>query len=223
MKAINYHIIDKDYLSVEIGTINAPQEKRYAQRKQGIFVASGSIKSLKALISKNNINCIICYTNPNNSEFIEDLLTEAVYNNKTVYIKTKDDFKEFYPRTSISVNKDLRNRDRKLDRKRVYEDMFTERDLMNNHRIIPEERKTKMRKYIRYYEMDMPTNEIEWVETFDNLVYYIKNNIPYAFDTNKYYICEECGELVHRGTEHICYCDIPYKRLKIDYLVNGEE
>lgn len=90
---------------------------------------------------------------------------------------------------------------------------------------IPEARKDKMKRYIKYYELDYPETEPEWVEIFHQLAYYIKNKIDYAFDSNQYYICEECGELVSRGNEelHCCYCDIPVERTKIDYLVNGGE
>lgn len=245
---VEYKINGSTYNSGEIGTINAPEDKRTLQRKQGMFVASGSVKSLKALVNTSTVNCIICYTDPGRSEFIESLLTEAVFNNKTVYIKNGILYNEFTPRQTLSVRKELRNRDKYLDKKQNQNDMLYLRDCMNNHRRIPEERKAKMLKFIKYYEMDIPTNEIEWVETFDNLAFYIRNKIAYqepeyteeelikidnyqmnrdytyGYDINKYYICEECGELVLRGTEdtHLCYCDIAPERTNADRIINGD-
>ena len=221
---VEYTINSNTYSSGEIGTINAPEDKRNLQRKQGMFVATGSIKSLKAVVNASTVSCIICYTDPGRSEFIESLLTEAVFNNKTVYIKHGTFYDEFTPKTTISVKRELRNRDKYLDKKQNQNDILHLRDCMNNHRHIPEERKAKMMKYIKYYEMDIPSNEIEWVETFDNLAFYIRNNIDYAYDNNKYYICEECGELVLRGTEdmHLCYCDIAPERTNADRIINGD-
>ena len=223
-KATKLKVDDKEFISVEIGTINAPKNKTKLQRDLGIFVANGSIKSLKALVSKSDINCIIYYGIPE-SDFITDILNEAIFNNKIVYTKTEDIYNEYIPTVPISENKKLRNLDKEINKRKTQEELDLNRDINYQGRRIPEERKIKMRRYLRYYQLETPVTEPEWVEAFEQLAYYIKHEIPYAFDTNLYTICEECGELVHRGTEeeHICYCDIVPKRLKIDYIINGED
>ena len=129
--------------------------------------------------------------------------------------------------TSVHINEfEADARDTKLDvikenkvSAQVAIDRNTE-ELFKGQRI-PEDRKAKMRRFIKYYDLEMPRTEPEWVNTYHQLAFYIRNKIDYAFDTNQYEICEECGELVHRGVEHICYCEIPEKRTKIDILVNG--
>ena len=52
---------------------------------------------------------------------------------------------------------------------------------------------------------------------------HIPNMLVRVFTRDKYYICEECGELVHHSAQHECYYDEPIKRTKIDYIVNGGE
>lgn len=140
---------------------------------------------------------------------------------KYIYYKIDKDYYKFIPndREDSSYYK-------KIDKnRRVKEDKNIQIDTMYNGMRIPEERKAKMRRYITYYELDLPETEPEWVEVFHQLAYYIKNKIDYAFDSNQYYICEECGELVNRGNEelHCCYCDIPTPMTKMDYIVNGDE
>lgn len=164
---------------------------------------------------------------------------------KYIYYKIKDNYYKFIPNEKADsgyYNKIDKNR-------RVKEAKNIQIDTMYNGMRIPEDRKDKMKRYIKYYELDYPETEPEWVEVFHQLAYYIKNNIgykepeytpeeqalidsyqmdkevTYGYDNNRYYICEECGELINRGTEelHCCYCDIPVPRTKEDYLVNGGE
>ena len=139
---------------------------------------------------------------------------------KDIYYKAKDDkdlkWNKFLP------DPELTKLDRMKENKiatQVAINEYTE-EVYEGQRI-PEERKAKMMKYIKYYDLEMPQSEPEWVNMYHQLAFYIRNKIDYAFDTNLYYICEECGALVRRGSEHICYCEIPEKRTKIDILVNG--
>lgn len=163
---------------------------------------------------------------------------------KDIYYKSKDD-------KNIPWNKFLPDaQDTKLDKIKenkqavqVAVDQYTN-EVFGNQKV-PEHRKAELLKQIKYYELDIPQTEPEWVRAFHQVAYYIRNGIgleqpeytedeqnlidnyqmekelTYGYDTNRYYICKECGELVRRGTEHVCYCELPEKRTKMDILVNG--
>ena len=219
----NLVINNKEYMPSEICTINTPMNKQTNQRKLGMGVIANTVKALKFAVTSNRFTCVIYYGYPR-SLFIESILNEAVYSGKDVYYRVNDINYDYTPTEAEKTA-----RDKYLERKAYKEQAHTARiehieDMYNGMRI-PEERKAKMRRYIRYYELDLPETEPEWVEVFHQLAYYIKNKIDYAFDSNQYYICEECGELVNRGTEelHCCYCDIPVPMTKMDYIVNGDE
>lgn len=217
----NLVINNKEYTPSEIGTINTPMDRQNTQRRIGMGVIANTVKALKFAAYSPKFTCIIHYGYPKGN-FIENILNEAVYNGKDVYYRV-DNYNYAYTPTEAEKTA----RDRYLERQEYKRQAQTARitqieDRYNGARV-PEERKAKMMRYIRYYELEIPQTEPEWVETFHQLAYYIKNNIEYAFDENQYEICPECGDLIRRGTEHCCYCELPIERTKIDYLVNGGE
>lgn len=217
----NLIINNKEYTPSEIGTLNTPEAKKQIQRSLGMKVIANTVKAMRFAALTPTLNCIIFYGLPK-SEFIQEILNDAVYNGKDVYYRVDNQNMEYIP---TAPQKNARDRYlEKLDYKRQAQTARIENiEQRTNGARVPEARKAKMMKYIRYYELEIPRTEPEWVETFEQLAFYIRNNIEYAFDNNQYEICPECGDLIHRGSEHCCYCELPEQRVKMDYLVNGEE
>lgn len=97
-------------------------------------------------------------------------------------------------------------------------------------KVLSNQDKEHLKRYIKYYDITYPETEYDWYLAKEQIDYYQHNGIKYMTkkgkliyqDNNLYYICKECGDLVRRDTEHVCYCDIPYKRTKLEYLINGE-
>ncbi len=196
-------------------------DRQNTQRRMGINVIANTVKALRFASIAEYITCVIHYGFPK-TPFIQDILNNAVYNGKDVYYRVENNNIKYEPTEPKKTA-----RDRYIEKQEYKQQAHTARVSQIEDRYhgarVPEDRKLKMMKYIRYYELDMPKTEPEWVETFHQLSYYIRNDIDYAFDKNQYFICEDCGDLVHRGTEHACYYELPEPRTKIDYLVNGGE
>ena len=230
LKTKIYKILNKEYDSSTIATVGyTDKEIIRKQRYQGMNVVmpnedfSKYIKCIYGACGADYIECILIAKKPN--EYLTKVLNEIYWSstNKNNNKLIKD---IYYKENNTWVKFVADARDTKLDvikenkvSAQVAIDRNTE-ELFKGQRI-PEDRKAKMRRFIKYYDLEMPRTEPEWVNTYHQLAFYIRNKIDYAFDTNQYEICEECGELVHRGVEHICYCEIPEKRTKIDILVNG--
>ena len=138
---------------------------------------------------------------------------------KYIYYKIDGDYYKFIPN-----DKEDNGYYKKIDKnRRVKEDKNIQIDTIYGGMRLSEAKKDKIKRLIKYYELDYPETEPEWVEIFHQLAYYIKNRIHFAFDKNRYYRCKECRELVLRGSEHCCYCDLPVPMTKMDYIVNGDE
>lgn len=240
-----FKILNKVYNTNNICTINYEGEKLAQQRKLGMktVVRTVTVDKFAAQVhgkaGNNNIDCILINGKP--SKFLAKLLNEIYWKNaskkayddqlrkmvmnhgfntthKHIYYKENEQWYQFIPDA-----KDTAQDKRKDKQQNIRTALNEQTDSLYNGMRISDERKAKMKRYIRYYELEIPQTEPEWVETFHQLAYYIKNNIEYAFDENQYEICEECGDLVRRGTEHCCYCELPITLTKIDYLVNGGE
>lgn len=230
LKTKIYKILNKEYDSSTIATIGyTDKDIIRKQRYQGMNVVvpnedfSKYIKCIYGACGADYIECILIAKKPN--EYLTKVLNEIYWSStnknnnkliKNIYYKENNTWVKF-----IADAKDTKLdviKENKVSAQ-VAIDRNTE-ELFKGQRI-PEDRKAKMRRYITYYDLEMPRTEPEWVNTYHQLAFYIRNKIDYAFDTNQYEICKECGELVHRGIEHICYCEIPEKRTKIDILVNG--
>lgn len=230
LKTKIYKILNKEYDSSTIATVGyTDKEIIRKQRYQGMNVVvpnedfSKYIKCIYGACGADYIECILIAKKPN--EYLTKVLNEIYWSstNKNNNKLIKD---IYYKENNTWVKFVADARDTKLDvikenkvSAQVAIDRNTE-ELFKGQRI-PEDRKAKMRRFIKYYDLEMPRTEPEWVNTYHQLAFYIRNKIDYAFDTNQYEICKECGELVHRGSEHICYCEIPEKRTKMDILVNG--
>ena len=241
---------NNEYVASEIVTINPPMNKVNEQKRKGITVVGGygklpTIKALKYATTNPKFTCIIYYGYPK-SKFIQDILNAATYENKDVYYKVQD---SVFVYTATEPKPTAR--DKYIAKQEYKQQAHTARlehlEYIYQGQRVTEEQKNKMKRYIKYYELELPESEIEWVEMLHQLRYYIKNKLiceepeytseeqalidsyqmekdmTYGFDTNRYYICEECGELVLRNTEHTCYYDEPIKRTKLDYIVNGGE
>lgn len=236
MKILNYEFDNK-----AICTINYPEDKIRKQRQIGItnivpVTKENFIKRVYGAAGADYIECIL--VNGKISDRLAEILTNIYYKNakseqwdsslkkmvkiqdnkefKHIFYKHEDKWHKFIPDAEITT---LDKRKEAKISTQVAVDQHTE-EVFKGQRI-PEDRKAKMRRFIKYYDLEMPRTEPEWVNTYHQLAFYIRNKINYAFDTNQYEICKECGELVHRGVEHICYCEIPEKRTRMDVLVNG--
>lgn len=225
-----YKILDKEYDSSTIATIGYTDKTLLnTQKKQGMNVVMPTedfnkyIRCVYGACGADYIECILLAKKPN--EYLTKVLNQIYWSStnknnnkllKNIYYKENNKWIKFVADAQ----------DTKLDK--IKEDKVSARVAIDRHteevykgQRVPDDRKVKMMKYIRYYDLDMPRTEPEWVETYHQLAYYIRNKIDYSFDSNQFTVCEECGELVRRGTEHICYCELTEKRTKIDILVNG--
>lgn len=230
IKSKEYTIEGVTYDSRCIATVGYTDKNLiHNQKLQGMNVVMPNedfnkyVKCIYGACGADYIECILIAKKPN--EYLTKILNEIYWSStnknnnkliKNIYYKVNNNWVKF-----IADAKDTKLdiiKENKVSAQ-VAIDRNTE-ELFKGQRI-PEDRKAKMRKYIRYYDLEMPRTEPEWVNTYHQLAFYIRNKIDYAFDINQYEICEECGELVRRGTEHICYCELTEKRTKLDILVNG--
>lgn len=233
-----FSIDNKEYNSNATCVVNYSKDIQSIQRKQGFRVIANTPAALNSQLGKPEIECIIYNGVPN--EYICGILDKVYYEAikyrkinvhgdlvnddtpnqpKDIYFKVKEAFIEYVPGPEP---------DYRADKKEYKQATHTARleniEARYQGKRLPDERKAKMRKYLRYYEIDIPQTEPEWIEAFEQLAFYIRNKIPYSFDENLYYICPECGELIRRGTEeeHICFAEISPAKVHMDYIVNGE-
>lgn len=95
-------------------------------------------------------------------------------------------------------------------------------DNIQDSKSLSQAEKDELSFEIKYYDLEYPQSEAEWSLVKDTIAFYKKNNIPYAFDKNQYYICPECKSLAKLDMTHICF-DEEHKYDKLDYIVNGGE
>ena len=165
------------------------------------------------MVNSKDLNCIIHYGYPN--EYMQDKLNQAFYKNKIVFIRNveKNTYTQYKP-TKDETHYTKFNVKNSID---TYVDERTGRKRLSD------KEKSELSNLIKYYELDYPQSEIEWVLVKEQLDFYTKNNIDYAFDKSQKYICPECGELASYATEHICYDFTEDEKTKLDYIVNGGE
>lgn len=226
-------IANKDYTYEEIGVINTPESKERHLRKLGMNVLK-TMKAIGYMLSKSTIKAVVIYSNTQKKTHLSGKLIEKLMNTEHIakysanyagrkYFIFFEDTREY---KEIIFSEEQRKKERIAERKEDSLENYIslELDRIYEGKRISEERKIKMTKYIRYYQLELPKTEAEWYNTFKQLEFYIKNNVEYSFDKNLYYICKECGELIRRGTEeeHVCYCDLVPEKTTIDYIINGE-
>ena len=199
----------------KIATLFAPYKYQSAQKKVGCEVIT-STKQAWYILYNRQLEALIIYTDPDDNVFIRNVCKYALNNN----------IKIFYRANCIPGMLPS------------YEEITKERPVFYNEQYVTSQfdtavpvevtplddrTKNKLLQFIKYYDLDYPVNETEWHMIHETVKYYSDNKIEFSFDENTHYICEECGELVARGTKHTCYYDEPIKRTKVDYLVNGGE
>ena len=210
MKINNY-----EFKPNKIATLFAPYKYHSAQKQVGCTVIT-STKQAWYILYNQSLEAIIIYSDPDDNVFIRNVCKYALDNNIKVFYRAN-----CIPGIAPS-----------------YEEITAERPIFHNKQYITsnfdsvsqvevqpldDRTKNKLRLFIKYYDLDYPTNETEWHMIHETVKYYSDNKIEFSFDENTHYLCEDCGELVLRGTKHTCYYDEPIKRTKIDYLVNGGE
>lgn len=92
----------------------------------------------------------------------------------------------------------------------------------NNIQYLTQAEKDSLSFELKYYDLDYPRSEAEWSLVKETIEFYKKNNIPYAFDTNQFYICPDCKHLARIDTPHECFNEM-HEYNKLDYIVNGGE
>lgn len=223
----------------EVVSVYPPSKYTEAQKRVGCKVIpeylSGyygiyhiSVKQTWGMIyNLKNIKYMIVYEDPDNTDqkIIKNIVHYAFKKGITVFYRQKSNCDSGLKPHYIELTKENNIYHSLPGGRYTYIGSNYEDTELKTVKHLPEQKKNKLRKYLRYYEIETPQDEIEWVETFEVIRYYIKNKMPFAFDRNRYRVCPECKELVLRGTEeeHICYCDIVPEKTHMDYILNGEE
>lgn len=88
--------------------------------------------------------------------------------------------------------------------------------------VLSQAEKDSLSYKLKYYDLDYPHSEAEWMLVKEQVACYEKHNIDYAFDTNQFYICPECKGLARIDEPHECFSEI-HEYNKLDYIVNGGE
>lgn len=207
------NINNKEYNTINIATFNTPRNLIRKQQLLGVSVIFNTPKAINFMINSKDLSCIIHYGYPN--EYMQDKLNQAFYKNKIVFIRDVE--KNTY--TQYKPTKDETH----YTKFNVKNSIDTYTDERTGRRRLSDKEKSELSNLIKYYELDYPQSDIEWVLVKEQLDFYTKNNIDYAFDKSQKYICPECGELVSYTTEHICYDFTEDEKTKLDYIVNGGE
>lgn len=92
----------------------------------------------------------------------------------------------------------------------------------NSLQVLSQAEKDSLSYKLKYYDLDYPHSEAEWMLVKEQVEFYEKNNIDYSFDKNQFYICPECKGLARIDESHECFSEI-HEYNKLDYIVNGGE
>ena len=92
----------------------------------------------------------------------------------------------------------------------------------NHLQVLSQAEKDTLSYKLKYYDLDYPHSEAEWMLVKEQVAFYEKNNIDYAFDRNQFYICPECKALARIDLPHECFNET-HEYNKLDYIVNGGE
>lgn len=231
----------------EILSIYPPKKYIYSQINAGCSVVEeykenfyGQIyhTSIKYLWNKiyskdRTFKYFIVYDDPDEDRKIQNVVRYAFKNGITVFFRERSNCEAgLTPVYSELVKQNSIYHRRPGDTYDYMGSYYTEAPDNGDFPLIDDKTKAKIRRYIVYYDITRPETEYDWYLAYEQVKYYQDNNMDYIDeegeliyqDKNLYTICKECGELIHRGTEeeHVCYCDIVPKRLKMDYIVNGE-
>lgn len=212
-------INDYEIKPSKLATLFAPYKYHSAQRKAGCTVIKTAKQAWYTLYNKP-LEAIIIYTDPDAddefSPFMKNICKYALKNNIKVFYRAN-----CIPGIAPSYEEIT------AERPVFYNEQYVTSnfDSVTPVKVMPldDRTKNKLLQYIKYYDLDYPNNETEWHILHTTVKYYSDNKIEFSFDENTHYLCEDCGEIVARGTKHICYYDEPIKRTKIDYIVNGGE
>lgn len=199
----------------KVATLFAPYRYHSEQRRRGSTVITSTNQAWYILYNKP-IEALIIYSDPDDNVFVRNVCKYAL----------EHSIKIFYRANCIP------------GLPKVYEEITKERPIFYNKQYttskfdtvaqvevkpLNERTKNRLLQFIKYYDLNYPTNETEWHIIHETVKFYSDNEIEFSFDENTHYLCEDCGAVVSRGVKHTCYYDEPPKRTKIDYLVNGGE
>ena len=204
------------YNSSEIATLFPPYKYHAAQRQAGVKVIK-TAKQAWATLYNTQIKTLLIYEDPENSTLIRNICKFCLNNNIEIFLRDN-----CIPGISPTYTQFTKEHPI-FNGKSYITSTFSTAPTITSDETITEQDKQLLTKYLKYYDIDYPRSEPEWVQVKTIIDYYIEHNVPYSFDTNQYYICEECKELVHHNIPHECYYDEPIKRTKLDYIVNGGE
>ena len=228
----NYEINTK-----ELTTLFPPSKYIIAQRNAGCSVinlySAMSMESYENYIKRfwailYNTKYLIIYDDPDSTDnsLVKKAVSFAFKNGITVFFRQRNNCMEhvtpMYSELTKQTNKYV---SRAGDEYEYIGSYYTEAPEQLKYKVISDRSKSKIRRFIKYYDITYPVTEYDWFIAYRQILYYHKNKIPYAYDRNLYYRCRECGDLISRGTEeeHVCYCDIVPKRMHMDYIVNGDD
>lgn len=214
MKSIQ--INNYTYNSSEIATLFPPYKYHAAQKQAGVKVIK-TAKQAWATLYNTQVKALLIYEDPENSTLIRNICKFCLNNNIEVFLRDN-----CIPGISPTYTQFTKEHPI-FNGKSYITSTFSTAPTITSDEAITEQDKQALAKYLKYYDIDYPRSEPEWVQVKTIIDYYIEHNVPYSFDTNQYYICEECKELVHHNVPHECYYDEPIKRTKLDYIVNGGE
>lgn len=172
-----------------------------------------------------NHKYMIVYEDPDNTteQLIKKAVSCAFKKSITVFFRELSNCKEgFTPQYTELIKQNNIYHSKTRGQYEYMGSYYTAAPEKLEFKVLSNQDKEHLKRYIKYYDITYPETEYDWYLAKEQIDYYLANEFDYGFDSNLYYICEQCGDLVRRDTEHVCYCDIPYKRTKLEYLINGE-
>jgi hypothetical protein len=205
----------------------ASWSKQQQLKELGYIVATTSKQAFYLIKNNINIKTLITYVAPESS--IVSSLISTIFKNpcSEAYYIPKPGAKPIEI-TNISYKKSTHVTNKGETQVRITYDIFQDfkEEVYSQFNVITEQEKAHYSKYIRLFDLAYPQDNLEWTLIRETINTYLNYNLPYQFDTNRYYLCEECDELVSLNQQGYHKCsspDIDEKYSKIDRIVNGEE
>lgn len=180
------------------------------------------------ILTKNpnlNIHALIIYASPSADSNIGNVVRLALDNNVKVFQRTSSKKYIEYIAYKACYEEACGRRYFSFHQYLTADNVVTNEQLIaNNHDLKPlsQAEKDSLSYELKYYDLDYPHSEAEWSLAKETIAFYKKNNIPYAFDTNQFYICPDCKHLARIDTPHECFNET-HEYNKLDYIVNGGE
>lgn len=180
------------------------------------------------ILTKNytvNIQALIIYASPTADSNIGNVVRLALDNNVKVFQRTASNKYIEYIAYKACYEEACGKHYFSFHQYITADHVITNEQLIvndNNLKPLSQAEKDQLSFELKYYDLDYPQSEAEWSLMKETIAFYKKNNIPYAFDTNQFYICPECKGLARLDMTHECFNEI-HEYNKLDYIVNGGE